>query len=93
MQGPDILVYENDSTEGDIGVHRTDTTEGEGAEGKERTQYFWSEKKYWILAIFAFSFLLIALILGVSLYFGLYNGKHESKGDSCKVLKVLKVYI
>ena len=34
------------------------------------------------------SLLFIALTVGVSLYFGLYYGKHDSQGDYCKLLKV-----
>ena len=81
MQGPDIRVYETDRTEGDITVHRTDGTEGDSTEGQERKKSFWSKKKYWILAVSVISLLLIALTLGLSLYFGLYSGKHDSKGN------------
>ena len=80
MQGPDIRVYETDRTEGDITAHRTDRTEGDSTMGEERKKSFWSKKKYWILAISLISLLLIALALGVSLYFGLYSGNHDSKG-------------
>ena len=86
MQGPDIRVYETDRTE--LTVHRTDRTEGDSTMGEERKKSFWSKKKYWILAVSVISLLLIALTLGVSLYFGLYYGKHDSQGDYCKVLKV-----
>ena len=80
LQDPDIRVYETDRTEGDITVHRTDSTEGDSTEGEERKKSFWSKKKYWILAISLISLLVIALTLGVSLYFGLHSGKHDSKG-------------
>ena len=69
MQGPDIIVNQPDRTEGD-------TTEGE-----ERKKAFWSKKKYWILAISVISLVLFALTLGLSLYFGLYHGKHDTIGD------------
>ena len=86
MQGPDIRVYETDTTEGDIAVHRTNFTEGDSTEGEERKKFFWSNKKYLILAISVISLLLIALTVGVSLYFGLSYGKHESEGN-CKELE------
>ena len=69
-------------------IHPTDCTEGDSTQGEERKKLFWSKKKYWILAISLISLLLIVLTLGVSLYFGLYYGKHDdSEGDNCKVLK------
>ena len=80
MQGPDIRVHETDRAEGDITVHRTDSTEGDSTQGEERKKSFWSKKKYWILAVSVISLILTALTLGVSLYFGLYSGKHDSKG-------------
>ena len=80
MQGPDIRVYETDRAEGDVTVHRTDSTEGDSTQGEERKKSFWSKKKYWILAVSVISLILTALTLGVSLYFGLYSGKHDSKG-------------
>ena len=80
MQGPDIRVYETDRTEEDVTVHQTDSDEGDSTEG-ERKKSFWSKKKYWILAVSVISLLLTALTLGVSLYFGLYSGKHDSKGN------------
>ena len=76
-----ISVYQTDRTEVDITVHRTDTTERDTTQGEEKKKSFWSKKKYWILAISLISLLLIALTLGVSLYFGLYSGKHDSKGN------------
>ena len=69
-----IRVFETDRTEGDITVHPTDCTEGNSTQGEEK-------QKYWIPAISLISLLLIALTLGVSLYFGLYSGKHDSKGN------------
>ena len=87
MQDPDIRVHETDRTEGDVAVHRTDSAEGDSTQGEEKKKSFWSKKKYLILAISLISLLLIALTLGVSLYYGFYYGKHDSKGDYCKVLK------
>ena len=86
-QGPD-RVDETDRTEDDIAVHRTDWTEGNSSQTEERKKTFWCKKKYLILAISLISLLSIALTLGVSLYFGLYYGKQNSKGDYCKILKV-----
>ena len=80
MQDPDVRVYETDRAKGDIAVHRTESAEGDSTEGEERKKSFWSKKKYWILAISLISLLVIALTLGVSLYFGLHSGKHDSKG-------------
>ena len=40
-----------------------------------------------ILAISLISFRSIALTLGVSLYFGLYSGKHDSKGKGSNIKK------
>ena len=80
MQGPEIRVYETDRTEGDIAVYRTDSAEGESTQDEEKKKSFWSKKKYLILAISLISLLLIALTLGVSLYFGLYSGNQDSEG-------------
>ena len=82
LQGPDIRVHETDRTEGDIAVHRTDSAEGNSTQDEEKKKSFWSRKKYWILAVSVISLLLIAFTLGVSLYFGLYSGKHDSKGNN-----------
>ena len=68
-------------------IHPTDCTEGDSTQGEERKKSCGSKKKYWILVISLISLLLIALTLGVSLYFGFYYEKHDSKGDYCKVLK------
>ena len=92
MQGPDILVYETDTSEGDIAVHRTDFTEGDSTEGEERNKSFWSNRKYLILAISLISLLLIALTVGVSIYFGLHYGKHESEGN-CEELEQKKILL
>ena len=91
MQGPDIRVYETDRTGEDIAVYRTDFTGGDSTQGEERKNFFWSKKKYWILAISIISLLLIALTLGVSLYFCLYSGKNVGKGNG-KVLKEKKFF-
>ena len=81
MQGPDIRVYETDRIEEDFAVDRTGSTDGNTTQGEEKKKAFWSKKKYWILAVSVISLLIIALTLGVSLYFGLYSGKHDSKGN------------
>ena len=60
----------------------TGRTEGDATEGDEEKKSFWYKKKYWILAISLISLLLIALTFGVSLYFGLYSGNHDSKGNN-----------
>ena len=67
--------------EQDTRVCQTDTTEGESTEGEEKAKSFWLTKKFWILTISFTSLLFIALILGLSLYFGLYSGKHNTTGD------------
>ena len=85
MQGPDIRVYQTDSTEEDITVDHAHSSEGDTTDGKEIKKSFWSKKKFLIPAISVISLLFIALTLGVSLYFGLYHGKTYSKGDYCKV--------
>ena len=88
MQGPDIRVHQTDSSEEDIRVDQTHSSEGDTTDGKEIKKSFWSKKTFLIPAISVISLLFIALTLGVSLYFGLYYGKHDSQGDYCKVLKV-----
>ena len=87
MQGPYIRVHQTDSFEEDIRVDQTHSSEGDTTEGEERKKSFGSKKKFWIIAI-SVSLLIIALTLGVSLYFGLYYGKHDSQGDYYKLLKV-----
>ena len=81
LRDPDIRVHRTDSTDGDIRVHRTDTIEGDATEEEIRKKSLWSKKKYWILAISVISLVLFALTLGLSLYFGLYHGKHDTIGD------------
>ena len=80
MQGQDIRVYETDSTRGDIAVYRTDYTEGD-TKGVGRKKPCWPKKKFWIQATSLIALLFITLTLGISLYFGLFYGKHESKGN------------
>ena len=81
MQGPDIRVHQTDSTTEDIRVDHTYSSEGDTTYGEEIKKSFWSKKKFLIPAISVISLLFIALTLGVSLYFGLYSGKNDSKGN------------
>ena len=76
MQGSDIRVYQ------------THSSQEEATEGEERKKSFWSKKKFLIPAISVIFLLFIALTIGVSLYFSLYYGRHDSQGDYCKLSKV-----
>ena len=81
LQDPDTRVYQTDSFEEDNRVQRTDSSEGDITQGKEKKNFVWSKKKYWIIAISVIPLLFLSLTLGLGLYFDLYYEKHDIEGN------------